>query len=112
MRARGAHSQSLAAARRAAKRKVRSIDLAEAIARAKADFVVTAARRLNQLAVGGVIQLPDFDKENNPLRDKDGALIVTEKAMLPNANAFMYILDRVDPQPREPEDGPQFERRS
>lgn len=87
-------------------------DLAEAIARAKADFVVTAARRLNQLAVGGVIQLPAFDRDNNPIRDKSGALVVTEKAMLPNANALMYILDRVDPQPREPEDGSaQFEPR-
>ena len=44
-------------------------DLAEAIERAKADFVVTAARRLNQLAIGGSIMLPAFDKQNNPIRD-------------------------------------------
>jgi hypothetical protein len=78
-------------------------DLAVAIERAKADFVVTAARRLNQLAIGGVMMLPAFDRDNNPIRDAHGQLIVTEKIVMPNPQALMFILDRVDLQPREPE---------
>jgi hypothetical protein len=80
--------------------------------KARADFLLLASRRLSQLAVGGVVQLPAYDKKTGaPLRDhrKDcpaipGAncgceLIVTERVLLPNANALMFQLDRSDPSP-------------
>jgi hypothetical protein len=79
---------------------------------ARAEFLVLASRRLSQLAVGGVVQLPAYDKKTGaPLRNHREdcpaipsancgcELIVTERVLLPNAQALMFQLDRSDPQP-------------
>ncbi len=82
------------------------------VEKARAEFLLLASRRLSQLAVGGVVQLPAYDKKTGaPLRDHREdcpaipgvpcgcELIVTERVLLPNANALMFQLDRSDPQP-------------
>ena len=82
------------------------------VEKARAEFLLLASRRLSQLAVGGVLQLPAYDKKTGaPLRNhrKDCPaipgvpcgceLIVTERVLLPNANALMFQLDRSDPSP-------------
>jgi hypothetical protein len=94
------------------------------VEKARADFLLLASRRLSQLAVGGVVQLPAYDKKTGaPLRDhrKDcpaipGAncgceLIVTERVLLPNANALMFQLDRSDPTPNLETPGPELPER-
>ena len=88
-------------------------DFADGVARAKAEFLLLASRRLNQLAVGGLITLPAYDKTGSPIRrhEPDCAgiglcqceLVMVEKVLLPNPNVLMWTMDRVDPQPREPE---------
>src|SRR5882724_2457522 len=82
------------------------------VERARAEFLLLASRRLGQLAVGGVLQLPAYDKKTGaPLRNhrKDCPaipgvpcgceLIVVERVMLPNPQALMFQLDRSDPSP-------------
>ena len=100
--ARVRHGQRLAAAR--PRRRGRTVPRPGRCDRAREGRLRRDRRaRLNQLAIGGVMMLPAFDRDNNPIRDAHGQLIVTEKIVMPNPQALMFILDRVDPQPREPE---------
>ena len=38
------------------------------------------------------MMLPAFDRDNNPIRDAHGQLIVTEKIVMPNPQALMFII--------------------
>jgi len=88
-------------------------EFADGVSKARSEFLLLASRRLNQLAVGGLITLPAYDKTGSPIRkhEKDCAaigpcqceLVMVEKVLLPNPNVLMWQVDRVDPQPREPE---------
>ena len=69
------------------------------VAKARAEFLALAARRLAQLAVGGTMELPKYDKQNNIIRDANGDIAYEEKFFPPNPNALMHILDRIDPEP-------------
>ena len=83
----------------------------DAIERARSDFLLHANRRLNQLAVGGLVRMPAFDKAGNPIRNhkpKCGAapgypceceLVIVEKVLMPNPNVLMWQVDRLDPSP-------------
>ena len=78
-------------------------DFTAGVDRARSEFLLTAAGRLKQLALGGVLELPCYDKANNLVRDKDGNMIFSERFFPPDVRALTFILDRCDPQPREPE---------
>jgi hypothetical protein len=64
------------------------------VAHAKGEFLLLASRRLNQLAVGGLITMPAYDKTGSPIRDhRQGCagqfgcgceLKLVEKVLLPN----------------------------
>jgi hypothetical protein len=69
------------------------------VGKARADFLALAARRLAQLAVGGTMDLPKYDKQNNLIRDANDDIVYEEKFFPPNPNALMHILDRIDPEP-------------
>ena len=69
------------------------------VGKARADFLALAARRLAQLAVGGTLDLPKYDKQNNLIRDANDEIVYEEKFFPPNPNALMHILDRIDPEP-------------
>ena len=81
----------------------------DAVDRARSDFLLLANRRLNQLATGGVVRVPKFDKTGSPIRkhhkDCDGQsgcgceLEFVEKVLLPNPNVLMWQVDRIDPNP-------------
>ena len=58
---------------------------------------------MKQLALGGVLELPCYDKANNLVRDKNGNMIFSERFFPPDVRALTFILDRCDPQPRENE---------
>jgi len=88
-------------------------DFANGVAQARSEFLLLASSRLNQLAVGGLITLPAYDKSGSPIRrhEPDCAatgpcqceLVMVEKVLLPNPQVLMWTMDRVDPQPRVPE---------
>jgi hypothetical protein len=77
--------------------------------RARSDFLLLANRRLNQLATGGVMRVPKFDKTGSPIRkhhkDCDATpgcgceLEFVEKVLMPNPNVLMWQVDRIDPNP-------------
>jgi hypothetical protein len=54
---------------------------------------------MGQLAIGGTLTLPKYDKLNNLIRDKDGEIIWEEKYFPPDQRALAHVLDRIDPQP-------------
>ncbi len=66
---------------------------------------------MGQLAIGGVLNLPKYDKTNQLVRDADGEIEWEERYFPPNVNALAHVLDRIDPSPNlEPQSGPgQFE---
>jgi hypothetical protein len=74
-------------------------EFATAVGKARADFLALAARRLAQLAVGGTMDLPKYDRNNNLIRNADDEIVYEEKFFPPNPNALMHILDRIDPEP-------------
>ena len=74
-------------------------EFATDVGKARAEFLALAARRLAQLAVGGTMELPKYDKQNNIIRDANGDIAYEEKFFPPNPNALMHILDRIDPEP-------------
>lgn len=78
-------------------------DFTAAVDKARSEFLLTAAGRLKQLALGGLIELPCYDRANNLVRDKDGNMIFSEKFFPPDVRALTFILDRCDPQSRENE---------
>jgi len=41
---------------------------ADAVEKARAEYLTLAVSRLNKLAVGGIVPLPAYDKEGNPIR--------------------------------------------
>jgi len=81
------------------------------VERAKAEFLLLASKRLNQLALGGRVEMPAWDKNGNPVRDhrEDCAaipgvpcgcpLVLVEKVLLPESRILMWQCDRVDPAP-------------
>ena len=97
-------------------------DFVNAVEKAKAEFLLLASKRLNQLALGGRVEMPAWDKNGNPVRDhrEDCAaipgipcgcpLVLVEKVLLPESRVLMWQIDRCDPQPSAPEDGAQFEQ--
>ena len=90
-------------------------DFCNAVEKAKAEFLLLASKRLNQLALGGRVEMPAWDKNGNPVRDHrpDCAaipgvpcgcpLVLVEKVLLPESRILMWQCDRIDPQPHEPE---------
>ena len=73
---------------------------ADEVAATRADFLAVAARRMSQLAVGGVLNLPKYDKTNQLVRDKKtGEIEWEERFFPPNVNALAHVLDRIDPEP-------------
>jgi hypothetical protein len=79
------------------------------VERARSDFLLLANRRLNQMATGGLIRLPAFDKSGSPIpnhREGCGAepgcgseLKILEKVMMPDSRILMWQVDRIDPLP-------------
>jgi hypothetical protein len=92
-------------------------DFADAVSRARADFLTTAAARHHQLAVGGVIELPAMDKEGNPVRihtpdcNNQKAcrckIVFVDKVVMPSERALEFELDRLDPVGRVEEPMPE-----
>jgi hypothetical protein len=81
-------------------------EFADSVERARAEFLAVAARRLAQLAIGGTIDLPAYDKQNRIIRDANDEIIFEPRYFPPNPNALMHILDRIDPMPNlEPQPG-------
>ena len=59
---------------------------------------------MGQLAIGGTLMLPKFDKQNRLIRDEDDEIVWEERFFPPNVNALAHVLDRIDPSPNlEPE---------
>jgi hypothetical protein len=54
---------------------------------------------MGQLATGGSLMLPKFDRMNNPIRDENGEIVLEEKFFPPDQRALAHILDRLDPEP-------------
>jgi hypothetical protein len=77
--------------------------------RARSDFLLLANRRLNQMAVGGVMRIPAFYKTGAPIRNHrkgcDTApgcgceLKFVERVMPPDSRILMWQVDRIDPFP-------------
>ena len=80
---------------------------ADDVERTRAEFLAVAARRMGQLAIGGTLTLPKYDKTNQLVRDADGEIEWEERYFPPNVNALAHVLDRIDPepnlQPQQPE---------
>jgi hypothetical protein len=74
-------------------------DFADDVEQTRAEYLAIAARRMGQLAIGGTLMLPRFDKMNNPIRDENGESVLEEKYYPPDQRALAHILDRLDPQP-------------
>ncbi len=79
------------------------------VERARSDFLLLANRRLNQMATGGLIRMPAFDKSGSPIRNhREGCdmepgcgceLVFIEKVMMPDSRILMWQVDRIDPLP-------------
>ena len=74
-------------------------EFADSVEKARAEFLALAAKRLAQLAIGGTIDLPAYDKQNRLIRDANDEIIFEPRYFPPNPNALMHILDRIDPEP-------------
>lgn len=74
-------------------------EFADAVEKARAEFLAVAARRMGQMAIGGVLTLPKYDKANQLSRGADGEIEWEERYFPPNVNALAHVLDRIDPQP-------------
>jgi len=82
-------------------------DFADAVSRARADFLTAAAARQHQLAVGGVIKLPVMDKQGNPVRMHTAdcktpnscrcEVLYVDKVVMPSERALEFELGRLDP---------------
>jgi hypothetical protein len=72
---------------------------ADDVEKSRAEYLAVAARRMGQLAIGGTLQLPKFDKLNRLIRDENGEVEWEERYFPPNVNALAHVLDRIDPQP-------------
>jgi hypothetical protein len=92
-------------------------DFADAVSRARADFLTAAAARHHQLAVGGVIKLPAMDKQGNPVRMHEPdcknpkacrcEIVYVDKVAMPSERALEFELDRLDPVGRVEEPMPE-----
>lgn len=77
---------------------------ADRVEKTRAEFLAVAAQRMGQLAIGGVLNLPKYDKLNQLVRDAEGEIEFEERYFPPNVNALAHVLDRIDPMPNlEPE---------
>jgi hypothetical protein len=74
-------------------------EFADAVEKARSEFLALAAKRLAQLAIGGTLDLPAYDKQNRLIRDANDEIIFEPRYFPPNPNALMHILDRIDPMP-------------
>lgn len=72
---------------------------ADGVERARAEFLAVAAQRMGQLAIGGVLNLPKYDKLNQLVRDAEGEIEFEERYFPPSVNALAHVLDRIDPEP-------------
>jgi hypothetical protein len=72
---------------------------ADDVEKSRAEYLAIAARRMGQLAIGGTLMLPKFDRMNNPIRDENGEIVLEEKFFPPDQRALAHILDRLDPEP-------------
>jgi hypothetical protein len=72
---------------------------ADDVEKSRAEYLAIAARRMGQLAIGGTLTLPKFDKFNNLIRDEHGEIIWEEKYFPPDQRALAHVLDRLDPAP-------------
>ena len=79
---------------------------ADRVERARAEFLAVAAQRMGQLAIGGVLNLPKYDKTNQLVRGADGEIEFEERYFPPNVNALAHVLDRIDPEPNLQPPGP------
>lgn len=82
-------------------------EFADAVEKARAEFLAVAARRMGQMAIGGVLTLPKYDKLNQLVRDENGEIEFEERYFPPNVNALAHVLDRIDPEPNLQPPGPE-----
>jgi hypothetical protein len=74
-------------------------EFADAVEKARSEFLAVAARRLAQLAIGGTLDLPAYDKQNRLIRDANDEIVFEPRYFPPNPQALMHVLDRIDPMP-------------
>jgi hypothetical protein len=66
--------------------------------RARADRVALLASRHYQMALGGVIEMPVFDRFNNLVCDESGRPVTVRKFIAPNPKAMWRELAQHDPE--------------
>ena len=79
---------------------------ADDVERTRSEFLAVAARRMGQLAIGGVPHLAQIRQDNQLVRDADGEIEWEERYFPPNVNALAHVLDRIDPEPNLVPPGP------
>jgi hypothetical protein len=87
--------QWLAAGKR--QRRGRLRDFADAVSRARGEYLVMVAAHHHRLALGGVFQFRILDKYGNPVRDRYGNIQYMKKVVRPNLRALEWALERAEP---------------
>jgi hypothetical protein len=72
--------------------------------RARADRVALLASRHHQMAIGGVIEMPVFDRFNNLVCDDSGRPVTVRKFVMPNPKAMGRELTLHDPETYGPQE--------
>jgi hypothetical protein len=72
--------------------------------RARADRVALLASRHHQMAIGGVIEMPVFDRFNNLVCDESGKPVTVRKFVMPNPKAIWRELTLHDPETYGPQE--------
>ena len=72
--------------------------------RARADRVALLASRHYQMAIGGVIEMPVFDRFNNLVCDESGRPVTVRKFVMPNPKAMWRELTLHDPETYGPQE--------
>jgi hypothetical protein len=73
------------------------------ISRARADRVALLAVRHHQGALGGIIEVPIFDRFNNLVCDQSGKPVTARKLVMPNLKAMRWELTLHDPETYGPQ---------
>jgi hypothetical protein len=71
---------------------------------ARADRVALLASRHYQMAIGGVIEMPVFDRFNNLVCDDSGRPVTVRKFVMPNPKAMWRELTLHDPETYGPQE--------
>jgi hypothetical protein len=72
--------------------------------RARADRVALLASRHHQVALGGIIEVPIYDKFNNLVCDQSGKPVTVRKFVMPNPKAMWRELTLHDPETYGPQE--------